>query len=155
MRMIASLLFAYLFLISTARSQEMDTQSLEKRYHEWVKAWNESDAETVADISWGNYGFGRDVPILRTGTNDQEAYEAGIRRYMESMQVLRYEVHYTNFRIVDGVGLVDGYYAQTTQQKNSPLRTVYGRQSLVFTMRDGNWKMIHYHRSLLPNEFTR
>lgn len=82
-------------------------------------------------------------------------YQAGIQRYMDSMEVIVYEVHYSNFRIVDDIGLIDGFYAQTTKQHGGPLRTVYGRQSLVFSKRDSKWKMIHYHRSGLPNEFVR
>lgn len=139
----------------TGVCQENELKALEETYTQWVKAWNELDAQTVAKISWGNYGFGRDVPFLRTGAKDFDSYEKGIRSYMDSMVRIEYVQYYTNFKIVDSVGLVDGFYAQTTQQKNSSLRTVYGRQSLVFTKRNGGWKIIHYHRSALPNEFTR
>ncbi len=136
-------------------SQDQDVKSLETTYNNWVEAWNNLDSKTVAEISWGNYGFGRDVPFLRNGANNMESYQQGIQNYMESMEKIGYSVYHSNFKIIDSVGLVDGFYAQTTKPKDGPLRTVYGRQSLVFTMRDGKWKMIHYHRSALPNEFVR
>ncbi len=136
-------------------SQENEILTLEDTYQKWIKAWNDRDAKTVAEISWQNYGFGRDVPFLRNGAKDLESYEEGILRYMESMAKIEYSVYFTNFKIIDSVGLIDGYYAQTTQQINSLIRTVYGRQSLVFLKVDGSWKLIHYHRSQLPDEFIR
>lgn len=147
-----ALQFIYTF---PANSQDNDLQSLRTTYANWIEAWNKSDAPMVAEISWANYGFGRDVPFLRNGTNDKELYKKNIRNYMDSMAKISYREHFTSYRIVEGVGFVDGYYEQATQQLNGPLRSVYGRQSLVFMKRDGNWRMIHYHRSALPNEFTR
>lgn len=138
-----------------ANSQNNDMESLKTTYASWIKAWNDSDAVAVAEISWGNYGFGRDVPFLRKGTEDKAIYLENIRRYMDSMTKISYQEHFTDYRIIDGVGFVDGYYAQTTQQLNGPLRSVYGRQSLVFIKKNGNWRMVHYHRSALPNEFIR
>lgn len=140
---------------SESFGQESDMDSLKSTYRRWVEAWTSLDAKTVTQISWGTYGFGRDVPFVRSGTPDSDRYQAGIQRYMDSMEVLDYEVSHSSFRIVDGIGLIDGFYSQTTKQKDGPLRTVYGRQSLVFSKRNGKWKMIHYHRSSLPNEFIR
>ncbi|MEP5613247.1 MAG: nuclear transport factor 2 family protein [Cyclobacteriaceae bacterium] len=141
-------------LVPPAISQD-DISSLKDTYAKWIEAWNDGDSKAVAKISWGNYGFGRDVPFLRSGTTDSVSYEQGIQRYMNSMLSIDYKAHQTNFRIIDGIGFVDGFYEQTTQQTNGPLRSVYGRQSLVFLKQGGNWKMKHYHRSALPNEFTR
>ena len=136
-------------------AQDPNLEDLKSTYMNWVRAWNDRDAATVAEISWGNFGFGRDVPFPRTGTKDKEVYESGIKGYMNSMETLVYKVYYSNFRIIDGIGLIDGFYAQTTKPKDGPLRSVYGRQSLVLCMQQGKWKMIHYHRSALPNEFVR
>lgn len=136
-------------------AQEQNVESLGLTYDSWVRAWNDRDAAGVAEISWGNFGFGRDTPFPRSGSNDQMAYQNGIQRYMDSMETLDYKVYYSNVRIVDQIGLIDGYYAQTTKPRDGSLRTVYGRQSLIFSWREGRWKMIHYHRSALPNEFIR
>ncbi|GAB4237468.1 MAG: hypothetical protein Tsb0034_12630 [Ekhidna sp.] len=147
-----TLILAFLF---SASGQESDLDALKQTYADWVEAWNAKDAKRVAAISWGNFGFGRDAPFPRSGATDSLAYERGIGGYMDSMERIDYQVYYTNYRIVDGIGLIDGFYAQTTKPKDGPLRTVYGRQSLVLSKRNGRWKMIHYHRSALPNEFIR
>ena len=146
----ASILFA-----TAAFSQDSELQSLKDTYARWIKAWNDQNAEMVAKISWENYGFGRDVPFMRTGTTDSVAYKSGMANYMASMRIIDYKEHQTDYRIIESTGLINGFYAQTTQQENGPLRTVYGRQSLVFIKQNGNWKMVHYHRSALPNEFVR
>lgn len=135
--------------------QEVETQSLKDTYYRWIKAWNEKDAITVADIAWGTYGFGRDAAFLRKGATDKESYQKGIQGYMDSMVGISYAEHFSNFRIIDGVGLIDGYYEQTTQQLNGPKRTVYGRHSLVFLKKNGEWHLTHYHRSPIPSEFVR
>lgn len=149
------LITGLLLLTLSATAQQAQVESLKNTYANWIKAWNDKDAGTVAKISWGNYGFGRDVPFLRNGAKDMASYEKGIQGYMDSMLTISYKQYYTEYKIIDGVGFVDGFYAQTTQQTNGPLRTVYGRQSLVFLKKDGQWKMTHYHRSSLPDEFIR
>ena len=156
MKPIKSLLvFATLCSGFVAHSQDAALENLKTTYNNWVQAWNELDAKKVAEISGGNYGFGRDVPFARDRNDDNSSYEQNYQRYMNSMETIGYEVYHSNFRIVDGIGLVDGFYAQTTKPKDGPLRTVYGRQSLVLSNKSGKWKIIHYHRSALPNEFVR
>lgn len=135
-----------------AQSQE---ESLKDTYQNWIKAWNEKDAAAVAEIAWGTYGFGRDAAFLRKGATDKDSYQKGIQGYMDSMVAISYAEHFSNIRIIDGVGFIDGYYEQTTQPFNGPKRTVYGRHSLVFMMQSGDWHLKHYHRSPLPNEFVR
>ena len=151
------LMLSYLLLFSTQLSlaQNNDLSDLEKRYLEWVSAWNSLDAEKVGGISAGVYGFGRDAAFMRKGTADPKEYINNIQRYMDSMVKIDYVPYYMHYRIVDGIGLIDGYYAQTTQQENGPLRTVYGRQSIVMSKKKGEWKMVHYHRSKIPDEFVR
>ncbi|MEP1093800.1 MAG: nuclear transport factor 2 family protein [Cyclobacteriaceae bacterium] len=149
------LLVSITLLVTPSFGQTLDIQSLKDAYAAWIKAWNDRDAAGVAKISWGNFGFGRDVPFPRTGVNDPTAYREGIKEYMETLTRIDYKEHFTTYEIVNAVGLVDGFYAQTTQKENGPIRSVYGRQSLVFVRQDDRWKMVHYHRSALPTEFTR
>lgn len=135
-----------------AQTQE---ENLNATYQRWIKAWNEKDAPTVAEIAWGTYGFGRDAAFLRKGATDKDSYEKGIQGYMNSMVAISYAEQFSNIKIMDGVGFIDGYYEQTTQQINGPKRTVYGRHSLVFMKQNGDWHLTHYHRSPIPNEFVR
>ena len=149
---IVILLLVCMIVTLNCYTQESD---LKERYAEWIDAWNNKDAKKIAEISWGNYGVGRDVPFMRKGATSIEVYEKGIKEYLDSMEEINYKEYYTNYRVIDYVGLVDGFYAQTTQQKNGVKRTIYGRQSIVFLKRGKKWKMEHYHRSPLPNEFVR
>lgn len=153
--LIATILTFQLFGLAPVFGQDTEAQSLKGTYERWIKAWNDKDAATVAEIAWGTYGFGRDAAFLRKGATNRESYQKGIQGYMDSMVGISYAEHFSNFRIIDGVGLIDGYYEQTTQQVNGPKRSVYGRHSLVFMMQDGDWHLKHYHRSPIPSEFVR
>ncbi|WP_422361032.1 YybH family protein [Reichenbachiella sp.] len=138
-----------------AFGQGAEVQSLKETYERWIQAWNDKDASTVAEIAWGTYGFGRDAAFLRKGASDKESYQKGIQGYMDSMVGISYAEHFSEVRIIDDVGFIDGYYEQTTQQLDGPKRSVYGRHSLVFMMQKGDWHLTHYHRSPIPNEFVR
>ena len=135
--------------------QDQNVEELKKTYQDWIKAWNERNVEAIGEISWPNYGFGRDVPFLREPATNKSSYIRGLESYMKMMEDISYKDHFSSFKIIDDVGFVDGFYEQTTQQRAGPSRTLYGRQSLVFLKRDNKWVLIHYHRSSLPNEFIR
>jgi sugar lactone lactonase YvrE/ketosteroid isomerase-like protein len=137
-----------------APSARPDAASLRAAFDAWIDAWNRRDIPAIAAIG-GGFGFGRDVPFARRGAADRAGYEQGLAGYMDLMEVIDYEAHHTEVEVSGDTGLVWGFYAQTTQQKGGPLRTVYGRQSLTFLWRDGGWRLAFYHRSALPNEFVR
>ncbi|WP_420580386.1 YybH family protein [Reichenbachiella sp.] len=153
--LIAAVLTVQLLGLMPVFGQNTELQSLKETYERWIQAWNEKDAPTVAEIAWGTYGYGRDAAFLRKGASDKHSYQKGIQGYMDSMLGISYDEHFSNIRIIDGVGFIDGYYEQTTQQLNGPKRTVYGRHSLVFMRQNGDWHLKHYHRSPIPDEFVR
>ena len=153
--LLATILAIQLLGLTPVVGQGIEVQSLKETYERWIQAWNEKNAATVAEIAWGTYGFGRDAAFLRKGASDMQSYQKGIQGYMDSMLDIAYAEHFSNIKIIDGVGFIDGYYEQTTQQINGPKRTVYGRHSLVFMKQKGDWHLTHYHRSSIPNEFVR
>jgi ketosteroid isomerase-like protein len=57
-----------------------------------------------------------------------------------------------NYRVVGDTGLAWGHYAATTKQKDGPQRTIYQRYAHTFARIDGEWRLVMYHRSLLPTE---
>ena len=57
-----------------------------------------------------------------------------------------------NYSVVGDTGLAWGHYACTTKQKDGPQRTIYLRYAHTFAKRDGKWRLVMYHRSLMTSE---
>ena len=75
-----------------------------------------------------------------------------VRQFYDTMDVFNIEILTENYNVVGATGLAWGHYAQTTKQKDGPRRTVYLRYAHTFAKIDGKWKLVMYHRSLIPNE---
>ena len=140
---------------SGVASLTAEEQQLKATYEAWIDAWNTGKIEIIGEIASANFGFGRDVPFPRPPARNRATYENGLRGYFNLMDDIGYEADSTNYRVVGSTGFVWGYYSQTTKQKTGPSRTVYGRQSLTFIKEAGKWKLMMYHRSNFPSEFTR
>lgn len=142
-------------IASVAPQLTAEEQQLKTTYEAWIGAWNIGDIKTIGEIASANFGFGRDVPFPRPPARDRASYENGLRGYFSIMDEIGYEADSTNYKVIGSTGFVWGYYSQTTKQKSGPSRTVYGRQSLTFVKDGGKWKLLMYHRSDFPSEFTR
>jgi ketosteroid isomerase-like protein len=126
-----------------------DLKAVQERYR---KAWEARDIDTIVEIEGGtSAGFGYTTAFPRPLLT-KEAFRQAIEGYFNIMEFIRVTPHTAEFRVLGDTGLVWGHYAQTTKQKSGFTRTVYLRFAHTYMKIDGKWRLVLYHRSLIPNE---
>ena len=128
-----------------------EVESLKATHRKYLDAWSNRDIETIVDIGTGAAGFGHSTAFPRP-IRVRETFGPMVRQFYDTMDVFNIEILTENYNVVGDTGLAWGHYAQTTKQKDGPRRTVYLRYAHTFAKIDGKWKLVMYHRSLIPNE---
>ena len=124
-----------------------ELKSVSDRY---FAAWPARDAATIADLEAGR-GFGHSTAFPRE-TEAQGIRQQRLERFFSMMDSYDVRIINRDFFIDGGTGLEWGHYAQTSKQKDGPLRTVYLRFTHTYTKSPEGWKLALYHRSKIPSE---
>lgn len=130
-----------------------DLDDLKAAQERYLKAWEARDIDTIVEFEGGTAaGFGYTTAFPRPlGT--KEVFRQAIERYFtDIIDFIRITPNTADFRVLGNTGLVWGHYAQTTKQKSGFIRTVYLRFAHTYMKIDGKWRLVLYHRSLIPNE---
>ena len=134
-------------LISTAHSgpKEDALQVLEK----WTKAFAESDVETIVSL------YAPDALFLGTGSKAVVTETAGIRKYFENTLLTRRPrgapiSDQSVIVLSDTAVLIAGLNVSTGVLDGKPFSNP-GRVTFVIAKRGDVWKIIHFHRSAMPN----
>jgi len=148
--MMFSLLFFVGFSLLSQTVSADDLDDLKATTQRYANAWNTRDLDTILEIEDAP-GFGYSTAFPRP-LIDKEQLRKAYARYFEMMELLRVTTYKDEYRVIGNTGLVWGLYSQTTKQKNGPLRTVYLRHASTYVKSEGKWKLVLYHRSLIPSE---
>lgn len=138
-------------LVAPNESQSSDVESLKAAHRKYLKAWSERDIDTIVEMGTGAAGFGHSTAFPRP-VRIREPFRNNVIQFFSTMDVFTINIDTENYRVVDDTGLAWGHYSQTTKQKDGPQRTVYLRFAHTFVRDNGQWKLVMYHRSLIPNE---
>ena len=149
LRMLSLLFFVCLTLLSQPVSAD-DLDDLKATNERYTNAWNTRDLDTILEIENAS-GFGYSTAFPRPLLG-KEQLRKPYAQYFEMMEVVLVKTYKDEYRIIGNTGLVWGLYSQTTKQKNGPFRTVYLRHASTYVKSEGKWKLVLYHRSLIPSE---
>lgn len=139
------------FLPSVVIADDLD--DLKAAQERYLKAWGARDLDALVEFEGGtSAGFGYTTAFPRPQSPDKDSFRRALEQYFNVMEFIRITPHTAQFRVLGDTGLVWGHYAQTTKQKSGVVRTVYLRFAHTYMRIDGKWRLVLYHRSLIPNE---
>ncbi|NIS72177.1 MAG: DUF4440 domain-containing protein [Proteobacteria bacterium] len=127
-----------------------DLDDLKATNERYMNAWNTRDLDTLLEIEDAS-GFGHSSAFPRP-LMDKEQLRKLYTWYFETMDLILIRIYKDEHRVIGNTGLVWGHYSQATKQKNGPVRTVYVRHASTYVKSEGKWKLVLYHRSLIPSE---
>jgi ketosteroid isomerase-like protein len=135
-----------------SEGSDADVAAFAAAHRKYLMAWSDRDIETIVEMGTGAAGFGHSTAFPRP-LRVRDPFREGVKKFYASMDVFRIDIETENYRVVGDTGLAWGHYAQTTKQKDGPMRTVYLRYTHTFVRTaDGGWQLVLYQRSLIPNE---
>ena len=116
---------------------------------QWGGAFPDADVDGIADL------FAADATFFGTNGRKLVTEPEGIRSYFERALLQNRPrgaelLEHTAVVLSDTVVLVTGRDAVTGVKDGTPYRSE-GRVSFILASRDGAWKIVHLHRSALPD----
>ena len=120
----------------------------------YTKACKNLDAEAMAELEAEAIGFsqsGRMKPRDHSAF-DKERRIAGFKKYRAKYEVYESIVTYDVIKVVDNTGIACGHFTDKRKPIGGELETIKGRQTVTFTKKDGQWKMVLYHRDIPINK---
>jgi uncharacterized protein (TIGR02246 family) len=115
----------------------------------WVEAFNASDVAAIVEL------YAADATFIGTSSRAILTTSADIRRYFEQALLSNRPRSATlGERVVaeldDGAVLVSGLDVTTGTRNGAQVNTP-GRVTFVIALRGERWRIVHFHRSALPN----
>lgn len=115
----------------------------------WIDAVNRSDPDGIVS------NFASDASFFGTTTRTMVKSRDGIRHYFEAVfarfSPLSVEIgEITVSELGPGSAVVTGYDKWKVTMDGKPAEGV-GRLSMAIALRDGQWRIISFHRSAMPN----
>jgi hypothetical protein len=147
MRILVSIVFclAFSFSIAFAGPKEDALQVLEN----WTKAFGASDVDGIVKL------YSADALFLGTGSKSVVVMPEGIQKYFEA--ALNSDkprgatlVSYESMPLSDTAVIITGLDS-VTGVKDGVAYARAGRVTFVVAKRGADWKIIHFHRSAMPN----
>jgi len=78
-------------------------------------------------------------------------FRKGLAEFYSMMDVFTITLISAEYMVVDNTGVAWGHLMYTSKQKDGPKRQIYQRYVHTFAKRQGVWKQVSYHRSLIPS----
>ncbi|MCD6308965.1 MAG: DUF4440 domain-containing protein [Candidatus Latescibacteria bacterium] len=135
--------------VEAVNTDSAEVDSLRAAHQRYMQAWTDRDIDTIVEIGTGAVGYGHSTPFPRP-VRVRDTFRAAVENFYDMMDVFIIHMQTENYRVVGDTGLAWGHCSYTTKQKDGPQRTVYMRFAHTFAKIDGSWKLVMYHRSLLP-----
>ncbi len=127
-----------------------DVASLKAAHERMLKAWSDRDIETIVEICNGAVGFGHSTAFPRP-IRVEGPFRKGLKEFYDMMDVFAITLISADYMVVDNTGVAWGHLMYTFKQKDGPQRMIYQRYVHTFARRNGVWKQVSYHRSLIPS----
>ncbi len=142
---------AHQVIVHAGADESPDVQSLRETHQKYMQAWTDRDIDIIVDIGTGAAGYGHSTAFPRP-VRVREPFRQAVLGFFSMMDQFTIHMQTEHYRVVGDTGLAWGHCSYTTKQKDGPQRTVYMRFAHTFARIDGEWKLVMYHRSMLPNE---
>jgi ketosteroid isomerase-like protein len=126
-----------------------DVSNLKATHERMLKAWSDRDIETIVEICNGAVGFGHSTAFPRP-IRVEGPFRKGLAEFYSMMDVFNITLISADYMVVDNTGVAWGHLMYTSKQKDGPQRVIYQRYVHTFAKRQGAWKQVSYHRSLIP-----
>ncbi len=126
-----------------------DVASLKAAHERMLKAWSDHDIETIVELCNGAVGFGHSTAFPRP-IRVEGPFRKGLAEFYSMMDVFTITLISADYMVVDNTGVAWGHLMYTSKQKGGPQRAIYQRYVHTFAKREGKWKQVSYHRSLIP-----
>ena len=132
----------------TETSRKPTKKEIAALFDGWNAALRTGDADTVADR------YAKDAVLLPTVSNKIRTDRAGIVDYFEHFLENKPAGHKirTVVNVLDSDSAIDtGVYAFTlTDPRTGEKRVVEARYTYAYEKRDGRWKIVNHHSSVMP-----
>lgn len=143
--MVVGALFVSFWSTAIAGPTEEALQVLGK----WTKAFTESDVDSLVNL------YAPDALFLGTGSKMVVLAPAEMRKYFEKALLSNKPrgatlVSYSSMVLSDTAVVVTGLDTLTGVRDGNPYSTS-GRVTFVVAKRGPDWKIVHFHRSAMPN----
>ncbi len=139
---------AFLMLISAPAFAESNAAAL-RTVQAWIDAVNHNDLDAIVN------NFASDASFFGTTTKTLVTSREGIRKYFEAVFArfapLSVELgEVTVSELAPGSAVVTGYDKWKVTLAGKPAEGV-GRLNIAVALRDGQWRIISFHRSAMPD----
>jgi hypothetical protein len=151
---ISILILVSIFLLCAARSNQNDITTAQKNsiekeiskvHEEMKKAGEKLDADTLF-----KYVLDTNDVIIETGeirATRKEAYES-TKQGFQRIKSLSYTYSHNNINVLSpAVALFTGSGTTTATFEDGLNITIKFAETIIFVLRDGQWKVLHAHRS--------
>ena len=120
----------------------------------YIKACKNLDAEAMAELEAEAFGFSQSGQMNPRDHSaiDKDRRIAGLKRYRARYEVYESIVIYDIIKVVDNTGIACGHFTDKMKPIGGEIETIQGRQSVAFTKKEGQWKMVLYHRDIPINK---
>ena len=140
--------------VAAQNDSDADIASLKVAHDRYLAAWSDGDVDTIVDMATGSAGFGHSTAFPRP-VRIEDPFRAGASKFFGEMDEFHITPLTADHMIVGDTGVVWGHYAQTSKQMDGPRRTLYLRFTHTFARVYGEWKLVIYHRSMIPSVDTQ
>lgn len=139
---------AFLMMVSAPAFAESNSPAL-RTVQTWIEAVNRNDLDAIVA------NFASDASFFGTTTKTLVTSREGIRKYFEGVLArfapLSVELgEVTVSELAPGSAVVTGYDKWKVTLAGKPAEGV-GRLNIAVAQRDGQWRIISFHRSAMPD----
>lgn len=148
MKKLAHVFCAFMILISSPAMAESKTAAL-GAVQAWIDAVNRNDLDGIVAA------FASDASFFGTTTKTIVTSPDGIRKYFEEVYAKYAPLsvalgQVTVSELSPGSAVVTGYDQWKVTFNGKPADGV-GRLNIAVAVRDGQWRIVSFHRSAMPN----
>ena len=142
------------FAINIEKASADELEEFKAALERYTNACTNLDAEALAEIEAEAIGFGSSGRMHPRdhATMDKERRIAGLKRYRSKFEVYESTLTYDIVKVVDNTGIACGHYIDKMKPIGGELETIQARQSVTYLKKNGQWKMILYHRDIPANK---
>ena len=142
------------FAIKIDKASANELEEFKAALERYTNACKNLDAEAMAEIEAEAIGFsssGRMHPRDHA-TMDKERRIAELKRYRSKFEVFEWITTYDIVKVVGNTGIACGRTIDKMKPIGGELETIQGRLSVTYLKKNGQWKLILYHRDIPANK---
>ena len=137
-----------LVLLASTPVLGADVDDFKAAFNKAVKDYNSRDDAFFASMHEQAAVFNPGMPFAIDG---KAAYEKAMRRSWAATESSTFKPINPQFRVIGNTGVTWGHYAIANKPKGGPMRTAFGRYTIIFAKSGGKWLAVATHYSPIPS----